>query len=320
MIIYVENSVSQLEITSKILAKYSQWEVLSISNYKNIFDKPIPLKPQKSFVLASVDQSISKAPLLYGHSWWGFFFKNSLNCIYDCSYCYLKWSFKNEQNVFFLNYDHIKRQISETIDASKNDINWFYSSDYSDNLATDDITNFSTEFIPFFATQTRAKMEIRTKSTNIKNILKLTPTANVEIAFSLNPAEVIEEHEHSTSSLEARIKAINALIGAWWQVWIRFIPLLECDNYEDVYSKFLDYLIDKIDFEKIYSVFVWGLLYTHEDYNVMLKKQPYLKILHQLHKSSDWYYREEKDLRKFFYNLFQKKLKETKCNICLDIV
>jgi len=54
--------------------------------------------------------------------------------------------------VFFVNYRHIKKQIKEVLlENKRNDTVWFYSSDYSDNLATDHITNFTHEFIPFFA-------------------------------------------------------------------------------------------------------------------------------------------------------------------------
>lgn len=318
MIVYYETSVKDFELTKSILEKYKHSEILEIRNYKNIFDKKLSNEPEKSIILASVNNAISKAPPLYWHQWGGYFFKNSLNCVYDCSYCYLKWAFKNEQNVLFLNYEDIKKQITNTISESKNDTNRFYSSDYSDNLATDTITNFCSEFIPFFATQKHAKMEIRTKSTNIDSILKLKPTNNVEIAFSLNPIEIIQEHESLTSSLDQRIKAINRLLNAWWQVGLRFIPLIECDNYETVYNDFLDYILKNIDLDKIYSIFIWGLLYTHEDYNGILKKQPYLQILHKLKKWNDWYYREERDLREYFYKLFQEKLCKTKCNICLD--
>jgi spore photoproduct lyase len=57
-------------------------------------------------------------------------------------------------------------------------------------------------------------MEIRTKSTNIKALLNMKPSKNVEIAFSLNPSELIEEHERLTSSLNERILAVNTLLDA----------------------------------------------------------------------------------------------------------
>jgi DNA repair photolyase len=45
-------------------------------------------------------------------------------------------------------------------------------------------------------------------------LLKLTPSKNVEIAFSLNPSELIDEYELKTSTLDMRIDAINKLIDA----------------------------------------------------------------------------------------------------------
>lgn len=50
---------------------------------------------------------------------------------------------------------------------------WFYSSDYSDILALNDLTNFVGEFVPFFETLSNAMMEIRTKSSNIKPLFDL---------------------------------------------------------------------------------------------------------------------------------------------------
>jgi spore photoproduct lyase len=48
--------------------------------------------------------------------------------------------------------------------------------------------------------------------------LKLNPSKNIEIAFSLNPSEVIEKYELKTPALDLRIKAINTLLDAGWQV------------------------------------------------------------------------------------------------------
>jgi len=57
-------------------------------------------------------------------------------------------------------------------------------------------------------------LEIRTKSINISNILYYNSIKNIEIAFSLNPQEIIESYEKGTASLSERIKAINTLLGA----------------------------------------------------------------------------------------------------------
>ena len=318
MIIYVEKRVQDLEITQSIFAKHLWAEVLFIDNYKNIFDKKIHYSTQKSIVLAAVDQAMSQAPPLYGHPWWAYFFKNSLNCVYDCKYCYLKWSFKHEQQVFFVNYDYIQKQILQTLQNSHHWMNRFYASDYSDNLATDSLTQFSAYFVPFFAELKWARMELRTKSSNVSELLKLKPNDNVEIAFSLNPSEVIDSYEYKTPKLEARIKAIISLQHAGWKVGIRFIPLLEIKNYETIYNNFLDYLLEQIDFSKISSVFIGWLLFTHNDYKQILKKEAYLDLLYKLEKNTDGYFRENRKVRDYFYKLFKTKLNNINCQLCLD--
>lgn len=182
--------------------------------------------------------------------------------MYDCSYCYLKGAFKNTNvPVIFVNYDDMKEQILKVVQETRNTLSedtpiWFYTSDHSDNLAIDHLSEFTSNFFPFFDTLPNVKMEIRTKSANVSRILKLKPSANVEVAFSLNPTEVIEKYELKTPALDMRIAAINTLIDAGWQVGVRFLPLLEIENYQEIYPKFVEYVVSKIDFDKVYSVFI----------------------------------------------------------------
>jgi len=74
-----------------------------------------------------------------------------------------------------VNYDDMKKQILKKINQTlelikKTEVNnpiWFYTSDYSDNLAIDNLTKFTNEFVPFFDSLENVKAEIRTKSINI---------------------------------------------------------------------------------------------------------------------------------------------------------
>jgi spore photoproduct lyase len=293
--------------------------------------------------------AITDAPDWYGHNnETSYFLKTSLNCIFNCSYCFLKWAFKNDIPVYFINYDYIKKQIIEYIKRPvsletglndwdyelklKTDIEyknkiWFYSSDYSDILWMDNISGFIWEFVEFFEKQipllTReglgvgAMMEIRTKSGNIKPILDLWfVPKNTEFAFSLNPQELIDKYEHWTSNLDDRINAINILLDKGYKVWLRFLPLLPVKNYEEIYTKFVEDIKNRIEMKKISSTFVSGLLYTKWDYNNMLKKYPKLDILYRLQEEKSWFIRENREMRNFFYTLFESL--DKKCFICLD--
>lgn len=320
MLIYIEKKVLDNPITIHILSKYNNPTTLPIDNYKNIFDKNISWTTEKMIVIAAVNNAITATPPNYGEKELWFFFKNSLNCIYDCSYCYLKWAFKNDMQVFFVNYDDIKNQIREVVKVNKTAKEiLFYSSDYSDNLATDNLTLFTKEFIPLFEEFENAIMEIRTKSTNINSLLEFqTIPKNTEIAFSLNPNEVIEKYEKKTPLLDMRIWAIKTLLEKGWKVGIRFQPLLEIENYKEIYERFIEKVLTEIDFSKVHSVFIGTLLYTHEDYNKMLKKEKDFDLLYKLEKNDDGYFRENKNVRNWFYQIFQEKLLKKEYNICLD--
>lgn len=337
MLIYLEKSCIKNPVAQKIISSYKKPEVLLIDHYKNIFDKNISAKIEKSIIIAQVNNAILEAPIWYGFEGKWYFLKNSLNCIYDCSYCYLKGAFKNDIPVFFVNYKDIQEQIKEnvkderrkgkreliyvkTTNAKKDEKRkvWFYSSDYSDNLATDTFTDFTKTFIPFFETLPNAMMEIRTKSTNISWLLKMQAPKHTEIAFSLNPQEIVTKYEKLTPTLDMRIKAINTLLDAGWLVWVRFLPLLEVPEYQQIYTSFLKYITNKIDFSKVNSVFVGGLMFTYDDYNTILKKEPYLDVLYTLEKNSDGFVREKEEVRRWFYKEFWKYITQKKCNVCLD--
>lgn len=77
----------------------------------------------------------------------------------------------------------------------------------------DSISGFNAEFIEFFEEFEGVNMEIRTKSGNIQSLLDLGfVPKNTEIAFSLNPQELIDRYESGTASLRQRYQAINTLL------------------------------------------------------------------------------------------------------------
>ena len=324
MLIYIEKQAKDYSQTKKILEKYKNAKVIFIDNYKNIFDKNYKnLDTKKALVIAKLNsKSVSRAPCWYWHSESSYFFKTWLNCVFDCSYCYLKWAFKNDNIVLFVNYDDIKNEIEEKISELRKELpgaaHWFYSWDYSDIVWIDNLSNFIENFVPFFEKfWDDVMMEIRTKSSNVKPFLDLWfIPKNTEISFSLNPEILVKKYEKWASSLEKRIEAINILLEKWFKVWLRFLPILPVKNWEEVYSEFIAYIKEKIDISKIYSSFASWLLYTKKDYNKMLQKYPDLDILYMLELENDDFYRESKVFRNKIYTMFKEF--DKRCIFCLD--
>ena len=324
MLIFIEKQAKDYSQTKKILEKYKNAKVIFIDNYKNIFDKNYKnLDTKKALIIAKLNsKSVSRAPCWYWHSESSYFFKTWLNCVFDCSYCYLKWAFKNDNIVLFVNYDDIKNEIEEKISELRKELpdaaHWFYSWDYSDIVWIDNLSNFIENFVPFFEKfWDDVMMEIRTKSSNVKPFLDLWfIPKNTEISFSLNPEILVKKYEKWASSLEKRIEAINILLEKWFKVWLRFLPILPVKNWEEVYSEFIAYIKEKIDISKIYSSFASWLLYTKKDYNKMLQKYPDLGILYMLELENDDFYRESKVFRSKIYTMFKEF--DKRCIFCLD--
>lgn len=77
-------------------------------------------------------------------------------------------------------------------------------------------------------------------------------------------------------------------------------------------------MTQKLDMSSLYSIFIGGLLYTKEDYNKILKKEPYLDVLYGLQDEKDGFMREKREVRDYFYTLFDQYITKQKCNRCLD--
>jgi spore photoproduct lyase len=324
MIIYLESHIRNHPCALRILSKFPGIPVIEIAHYKNIFDKSIGnCSTEKCLILAKLEgDHISACPPGYDRYDHSFFFKNSIGCVFDCAYCYLKGAFKNRFPVIFVNFediqDEIERKISLVREQDPTGSIMFYSSDYSDVLALDEIMGFTQSFIPFFEKFSGVACEIRTKSANIQSLLSLPSVPkNTEIAFSLNPDTIIARYEHGAPSLQARIDALTALLAKGFRVGLRFLPLLPVPDFVSVYEDFLVQITRTIPLDRIVSISVGALLFTSDDYKNMLRKYGDLDCLYHIDPvSDDAFVRLSKDIRTQFYDLFSKYLKGY--SVCLD--
>ena len=94
----------------------------------------------------------------------------------------------------------------------------------------------------------------------------------MEIAFSLSPRIIAEKYELWTATLDAKISTINVLLEKWFRVGLRFLPLLPVENFQQIYTDFLDEITTKVDINKVSSIAIAPLIFNQWDYNVITKK------------------------------------------------
>jgi len=286
MLIYYESKIKDSPITKQIFDKFKNSEKIEIQHYKNLFDAKIwNYKTEPLIILAKQEHiAILPTPSNYWFPWKSFFFKPSLNCFFNCKYCYLQGTFRNHFPVFFLNYEDMQKKIINQIQQIRQ--SWFdgqitfYASNYTDLLATENISHFHQNFLPFCESlPDNVLIETRTKSANISTLLDYaknlnwnSPTQKMEFAFSLSPRIIAEKYELWTAALDDKLNAINQLLKKWFRVGLRFLPLLPVEKFLQIYSVFLDEVIANIDTNKISSIAIAPLIFNQWDYNVLIKK------------------------------------------------
>ncbi len=96
--------------------------------------------------------------------------------------------------------------------------------------------------IPLFARQKKHRLLFLTKSTVIKNALKLTPTEQVIFSWSVNAEEVSRRWEKGAPSPKRRIEAAHRMKEAGWPVRFRLDPMVPFDGWQEGYGEIIEQL------------------------------------------------------------------------------
>jgi spore photoproduct lyase len=145
-------------------------------------------------------------------------------CSMDCAYCILQSYFHPPLLQFFVNHQGMFEALDgfflqkETIRIG--------TGEFTDSLIWEEIYPFSGELVLRFAAQASAVLELKTKTTNIENLLPLDHNRKTIMAWSLNTERVIREEERMTTGLTARLKAAAACEAAGYPLAFHFDPLI----------------------------------------------------------------------------------------------
>ena len=302
--VFIEKGVEK----SRINLNLSKTKVIEIDDYVSYFHN---LKDKNGIFFANKKgEFLRKTPNNYTPSGsYGYSILNAYNCIYNCSYCFLKGYFRSFNPVIFLNYEDYFSAIKRIVQEDKTRPLYFYSGTFSDSLALEGFSNFNEKLIDFFKelADKDVFLELRTKSDNINFLLEMEPCRNVIAAFSLNPQTVIDKYEHLTPSLKKRMEAIELLDNAGYKIGVRIDPVFieRLHDYEKLLAE-----ITKIN--HLHSVEVGFLRFDKNDYKNILKKAPY--VLRNLVFNRGMY-RCKKELRDRALEFFEERLNDFYLNM-----
>ncbi len=289
--IYIEKDIINHPRTVQIVSNYKKARMIICDTYQQIFNRKNQnyriQKSCQSLILAKkhtkfvhqikTNDTIGKKN--------NYYFSVSLNCPFDCQYCFLQGFYRSSNYVIFVNYEDFQKEIESITKENENCC--FFSGYDTDSLAINQMTNFIDNFYPFFKKIPNHLFEIRTKSTAIAPLLEKESIDNCVIAYSLNPEEIINSLENKAPSLDNRLNAIRELQKSNWKIGLRFDPIIFHDEFDKTYQKFFQKVFSEIDKDKIHSITLGTARLPSVYYNNMRRTKTNSLFLSSLYKKKD---------------------------------
>ncbi len=284
--IYIEDEIRDHPVTQKILSRFKGAVLIECDRYTEVFNRNsqnFRLQKKKPALILAKKHSgfVLKAPDDYGidgHDSDNYYFSHMLNCIYDCRYCFLRGMYRSAHYVLFVNYDSFTDAIDQTLENHPGRKIWFYSGYDCDSLALDPVTEFADFILPFFKSRPNAYLEFRTKSTQVRSLLRSDPILNCVVAFSLSPRNITESLEDKTPSLQSRLDAMKKLQQTGWSIGIRFEPLIYTTDFKENYKQLFLHVFKQLDADKIHSISIGAFRVPKSYYKNMSKLYPDEKL------------------------------------------
>lgn len=258
--IYIEEQIRDHQRTLEVLQHFPDVKPVICERYGEVFNPKAQnfrlQKQQPALILAKKHQRFAiPAPAGYGigaeHN---FYFSHMLNCLYDCRYCFLQGMYQSAHYVLFVNYEDYLQEIKSKAALFPDAAVHFFSGYDCDSLAFEPVTGFAEYFLPHFAQLPNTWLELRTKSTQIRNLLKRPALPRCVVAFSLSPTLMVQKQEHKTPPLVRRLQAIEKLQDRGWPIGLRFDPVLYQHDYQRHYQELFTEVFDRINPDLLHSV------------------------------------------------------------------
>lgn len=328
--IFIEKDVVNSSVTQQILSKLPDVTVEYIDDYRSIriegsTTDDVFKESKECLAIARKKGGLVKEfrcrDGIIGNT--EYFISHGNNCNLDCEYCFLQSYFDNAVPTVFINHDEILTAIKDVLLAAGDKKTVFHAGELCDALAFDDLTGLSRKLIPLFSEYPNARLELRTKTTTIENLLTIPGTNNIVISWTFSPQLIVDAYEHKTPSLEKRVRAAEEVQRAGYNVGICLDPIILCEDWFNNYKAMLEMLFDRLDIARIKFVSLGGFRYLPSLTRVIKERNPKTNLLlGEFVPCVDGKYRYFRPIRVKAYREIGKVIREitrdVKMSLCME--
>lgn len=294
--VYVEEKVKDHPVTLKILERLPDAVVIYITHYKDVFNRSrqnVTLqKKATSLILAeNTGELVFKgSPMCQSFGEKNFYYTaSSMNCPFDCEYCFLKGMYSTSNVVCFVNFEDYAKAVEALEDP------YVCVSYDTDLLGLNSITGHADMWVQFAKEHPDVLIEMRTKAAPSD----LTPLPNLIYAFTLSPEEIAKRFEPGVPSLDARLSSVAKAIESGCVVRLCFDPMIYVEGWEKYYSELMRKVLSAIDITKVRDVSCGTFRIASEYLKIMRRQMPDSEICWFPYENRDGYakYPDELDQR-----------------------
>ncbi|MGB3863505.1 MAG: spore photoproduct lyase family protein [Candidatus Aminicenantaceae bacterium] len=317
--IFIQKKSLNFPLTEKILERAGHIPTEIIENAQDLIadfgarKDPLLSGKKTLFITQQKGAFVKPCPCTPGYVGCNYFIINTdLNCPLDCTYCILQNYLDNPLITVHVNTEHLWRQIDLFLSRLRHQIIRIGTGELGDSLVLDHLTDRSKEMLGYFRERKNVLFELKTKTTNISNVLESPPSENIVIAWSLNSEKIAQEEEKGAPSIAERLEAAHSVMKRGYRVAFHFDPIIRYPGWEEGYAQVVDQMLTKIDAQKIAWISLGSLRFPPPLKEVISKRFPQSRILYEeLIRGKDGKFRYFKPLRIQLYKNFVKFLRKT---------
>jgi len=178
----------------------------------------------------------------------------------------------------FANTPHFQACIKKLVEARPKENFRLGTGEFSDSLALDPLTQFSREWIPFFAKLPNSTLELKTKSDCVENLPGLDHAGHTVVSWSLAPEEIVQREEHKCASLAERLTAARRAQELGYPIGLHLDPMIYFSGWEEAYRSLIDEIAKNVDPRRIAWVSLGTLRFDGDLKDVATARFPQTKI------------------------------------------
>ncbi|MDY6844976.1 MAG: hypothetical protein SVW57_12900, partial [Thermodesulfobacteriota bacterium] len=241
----MDREVLYEELTQRILKKLEHIPFYVLEDGDSIhigegYDELISTSKVYLHVAKQKGAFVKRCPGTKYHICCGYHILNvGMNCNFDCSYCFLQFYINSPVTTLYTNLGDLAHEVDQYLENSSEHILRFGTGEFTDSLSLDNVTDLSRDLLALFSHR-QCIVELKTKSTNVKNLVSDTANPNFVISWSVNPERIIRDEEHYTASLKERLRAARFCQEAGYLVGLHFDPIIHYPGWEEDYQGVVD--------------------------------------------------------------------------------